>query len=515
MLKKTAVVLGVLAAIFLLGAAVYYFQLTAPIQVSNKPPAAPTLAAGTTSIPSGTGIPSVETVAQVYRIDPTQSEALYRVDETFFDVRGFVIVTGTTNGVAGDILVDSQNPANSRIGEIVVDISQLRTNEPDRDNAIRRGYLESSTYPLATFRNATVSGLPTKWEEGKTIPVKIEGDMTVRDNTERVTWDGKVVLDSQTFRGKATTALKMSQFGIDPPNLSMLKVEDDIVLTLNFVAIATGETNSSGPGATKETSCTPSRQGPTTTSPIDDAPVRSSVGKGHVLNGTVKSSLNCAPISGAKIIFWLANPAGQYDDDHRASVFTDASGVYTFESNFPGLYTTRPHIHLYVQAPGHKAIEQEYFPGTGQTEGTFDVVLAPDESAGANLTPSMPTAVPESCEPTFADPPGPYVPDAPVRQSVGKGHIVRGTVKSSRDCSPISGAMIEMWPSDENDDHDYDARATLFSDREGEYSFESNFPNHIHMRVSALGYETIFTNAYHPKKGDAEGRFDIVLRSVP
>ena len=513
-MKKAALVLGVFIAILLVVAAAYYVQLTAPVQVSDKPPAAPTLVAGTTATPSSEGEPSVETVAQVYRIDPAQSEASYRVDETFFDMRGFVVVTGTTKGVAGDILVDRQNPTNSRIGEIVVDISQLRTDEPDRDNAIRRGYLESSTYPLATFKNAVLSGLPAKWDEGTTIPLKVTGDMTVRDVARSVTWDAEVVLDGQTIRGKATTAFKMSRFGIDPPNLNMLKVEDDIVLTLNFVALTTGDTNSTDLSATKETSCTPTGQGPTTTSPIDDAPARSSVGKGHLLTGTVKSTRDCAPIQGAKIIFWLTNPAGQYDDDHRASVFTDASGVYTFESNFPGLYTERPHIHLYVQATGHRPVEQEYFPNAGQTEGTLDVALEPDESASIKVVSSMPTIALQSCEPTVADPPGPYVPDAPVRQSVGKGHVVRGKVRSSLDCSPIIGAKIEMWPSDENDEHNYKARATVFSDAQGEYTFESDFPNHIHMRVSAPGYESIFTNAYHPEKGLAEGRFDIVLQST-
>jgi protocatechuate 3,4-dioxygenase beta subunit len=152
----------------------------------------------------------------------------------------------------------------------------------------------------------------------------------------------------------------------------MLKVEDDVILTLNFVANATAERASTGEGMATETSCSPAARGPSSTSPIDDAPVRSSVGKGHILKGTVKSSRDCSPIEGAKIIFWVAGPNGQYDDDHRASVFTDATGAYTFESNFPGLYSTRPHIHLYVQAAGHLPVEQEHFPVEGHTEGTFD-----------------------------------------------------------------------------------------------------------------------------------------------
>jgi protocatechuate 3,4-dioxygenase beta subunit len=102
------------------------------------------------------------------------------------------------------------------------------------------------------------------------------------------------------------------------------------------------------------------------------------VGTGHVLNGIVRSSQDCRPIEQAKIIFWLAGPDGTYDDDHRATVFTDKVGAYRFESNFPGLYGARPipHIHLYISAEKFRPVETECFPPKGQTEGTFDIVLA-------------------------------------------------------------------------------------------------------------------------------------------
>ena len=74
---------------------------------------------------------------------------------------------------------------------------------------------------------------------------------------------------------------------------------------------------------------------------------------------------------------------------------------------------------------------------------------------------------------------------------------------------------MEMWPSDTEDNHDPESRATIFSGKNGEYMFECRQPSHIHMGVSAPGYETIFTNAYHPDFGQIEGRFDIVLRKVP
>jgi hypothetical protein len=110
-----------------------------------------------------------------------------------------------------------------------------------------------------------------------------------------------------------------------------------------------------------------------------DAPARSSVGTGHVTNGTVKAESDCTPIAGAKVVYWLAGPNGEYDDDHQGSVFTDASGAYTFETNFPGRYGGRPipHIHIFVKAEGYLSLETEFFPVCGETQATLNIVLAP------------------------------------------------------------------------------------------------------------------------------------------
>ena len=134
------------------------------------------------------------------------------------------------------------------------------------------------------------------------------------------------------------------------------------------------------PTPTGGAKCAPTVWGPTSTSPHPTPPVRSSVGKGHVLTGVIKSSKDCSPINGARIAFWLAYPNGQYDDDHQATVLADSSGAYRFESNYPGKYEDLPpHIHLYVSADGFRGIETEIFPYCGQTEGTLDVVLEPGE----------------------------------------------------------------------------------------------------------------------------------------
>jgi protocatechuate 3,4-dioxygenase beta subunit len=111
-----------------------------------------------------------------------------------------------------------------------------------------------------------------------------------------------------------------------------------------------------------------------------DAPVRASVGKGYILKGAVLSSSNCSAISGVRIEFWLAGPNGQYDDDHRATVFSGGSGEYRFESNFPPSYMNRPpHIHVRVTANGYRPLITQHYPEQGRAQATFDLVLIPKD----------------------------------------------------------------------------------------------------------------------------------------
>lgn len=108
------------------------------------------------------------------------------------------------------------------------------------------------------------------------------------------------------------------------------------------------------------------------------APMRSSVGTGYVLKGTVKSSKDCSPVPQATIEFWLAGPDGEYDDAHRATVIADASGSYRFESNVPRPYFGRPpHIHIRASARGFKTLVAQHYPEAGKTEAVFDIVMVP------------------------------------------------------------------------------------------------------------------------------------------
>jgi catechol 1,2-dioxygenase len=107
-----------------------------------------------------------------------------------------------------------------------------------------------------------------------------------------------------------------------------------------------------------------------------DAPVRTSVGSGYVLSGRVLAAAECKPIPNAHIEFWLANPRGDYDDAHRATVFAGERGEYRFESNVPVSYGGRPpYVHVRVTAPGYEELVTQHYPERGQRKANFDLVL--------------------------------------------------------------------------------------------------------------------------------------------
>ncbi|MFO7604919.1 MAG: hypothetical protein R6W72_01270 [Desulfurivibrionaceae bacterium] len=111
-----------------------------------------------------------------------------------------------------------------------------------------------------------------------------------------------------------------------------------------------------------------------------DAPVRSSVGQGYLLEGTVRSAEGCKPLPAAVIEFWLTNEQGDYDDAHRATVIADQEGKYSFASNRPTHYVGRlPHIHIRVTAAGHQELITQHYPEKGEARADFDLVLRKTE----------------------------------------------------------------------------------------------------------------------------------------
>lgn len=125
------------------------------------------------------------------------------------------------------------------------------------------------------------------------------------------------------------------------------------------------------------------------------------------------------------------------------------------------------------------------------------------------------------CPPTASDVEGPfYEPNAPLRESTGRGFTVSGNVKSAGSCAVIPGARVEWWQTNPQGRYDDEHRGAQLTSSDGGYRFETDFPPgyfgrppHIHFKIFAPGHRSLTTQVY-PKRGQSTITFDFVLIKV-
>jgi polyisoprenoid-binding protein YceI len=112
-----------------------------------------------------------------------------------FEARHMMItkVRGRFSDVAGELVVDEENPGNSRV-EVDIDARSIDTRSDDRDTHLRsEDFLNVEQHPRITFRSKRVEGAHA--EPGDEF--RVVGDLTIRDQTR------EVVLDCR-FEGQGT-----------------------------------------------------------------------------------------------------------------------------------------------------------------------------------------------------------------------------------------------------------------------------------------------------------------------
>ena len=173
----------------------------------------------------------------IYRVHPTRSTVSYEVEEQLAGATRTAV--GTTNGIAGDVALNGVDASASRFGEIVVDVSQLTSDETLRDRRIRHDFLESGDYPLARFVPDTVQGLPASPQVGESYEVTVPGELTVKTTTAPVTLTGTAGVTSDgELRLAASADTLMSTFGIGPIELlGFVRTADEVRLNFDIVFV--------------------------------------------------------------------------------------------------------------------------------------------------------------------------------------------------------------------------------------------------------------------------------------
>lgn len=165
-----------------------------------------------------------------------ESEACFQVAEEFPGLGEFRIAVGVTHSIVGEVEIDRANVANSLIGDVVININELTSDEPRRDGAIRGQWLESDKFPYATLSNIEVVGLPqSAYVDGEPLSFTVRGDLTIREVTRPTDFAVTATLTGDTLVVRAETQILMTDFGFDPPNLAFVQASNEARIVLNLV----------------------------------------------------------------------------------------------------------------------------------------------------------------------------------------------------------------------------------------------------------------------------------------
>ena len=226
-----------LIAVGLLAACGAPAATTAP---TSAPAATQPSAATATSQPGATtaaGAPATDGV--VFQIDPATTKASFSIGEVLLGKPNTVV--GTTSKVTGTVTATTSNPASTKIGTIQIDAATFTTDSDMRNGAIKRFILGSaqSKYQFITFEPTKIDGLTGSASAGTAMPVKVTGNLKVKDAVKPVTFEGTVTLKSDTqIDGDLKATVTRSDFGLTIPNVpSVADVTEEVKLELQFTAM--------------------------------------------------------------------------------------------------------------------------------------------------------------------------------------------------------------------------------------------------------------------------------------
>lgn len=173
---------------------------------------------------------------------PTDNEARYRVREQLANRPLENDAIGKTDKVEGRVVVAPDGRILSDSSRFTIDLASLTSDQPRRDNYVRRNTLQTEEFPVATFTPDSTS---------LRVPVSVRllpgnytfdlfGRLTLHGVTKPSVWKVTAVITPEgDARGTATTSFNFAEFDITMPRIPfVLSIQDNITLEYDFVLVA-------------------------------------------------------------------------------------------------------------------------------------------------------------------------------------------------------------------------------------------------------------------------------------
>jgi polyisoprenoid-binding protein YceI len=200
----------------------------------TEAPVAPTEEPVDEEPPTATEAP--QSAQRVHQISQAESQVAFTI---FEELRGQPKdVIGTTDQVAGEIVLDPNDLSTAQVGVIQVNARTLVTDDDRRNQAIRNRILNTDNYEFITFTPTEISGLEGAATVGQEFTFQIAGDLTIRDVTQPVVFDVTAQLVSEDqLVGHAVAKIQRGDFNLVIPSVPFVaNVGEEITLEINLVA---------------------------------------------------------------------------------------------------------------------------------------------------------------------------------------------------------------------------------------------------------------------------------------
>ena len=219
--------IGLVLVIIIVGV-MYMAHFATTVNTSHTAPGVATASA--TPIPS-TGL-------RTFQIVPAQTIASYSVYENLIlQNKPNNDAIGTTHSVQGSFRLRTGASPLVAAMNITVDLRTLQTDSPMRDHFVRQNYLETDTYPTATFISTSTQGLPKTYSDGQMVRFQLIGNLTLHGKTNKEVFDVQGKVTGNTITGTATSTIYMTDFGIQPPDLANIAIaQNKVLITVPFTA---------------------------------------------------------------------------------------------------------------------------------------------------------------------------------------------------------------------------------------------------------------------------------------
>ncbi len=199
-------------------------------------PSSPGRLGVSTEPPTNQASTSVGEIDGIWR--PTAGSVVgYRVREKLARLPATNDAVGRTSVVTGSVTVRRRGQAITVTdANFTADLTQLKSDEPRRDNRIRTLGLETERYPTATFVSTAPVEVPASVLSGQVAQARVTGDLTIHGVTRPVTIVLDVRLAGAVVEVAGALTFPFSDFGMDPPNIGgIVSVESDPTLELKLV----------------------------------------------------------------------------------------------------------------------------------------------------------------------------------------------------------------------------------------------------------------------------------------